>query len=357
MANTHAPTPKGSGVPSADVLEPINGEAAGKHLLSMRQLTSSDVADYMREAYAAEALRDSERRGIPLLQHAVMKAVMRQPSTRTGGSCTTAMQKLGGSADLISGMSGSSEAKGESITDSWVAFATQADILGIRTAEDEGPKIAALAIAKAVSDGGLPRLVPVINLGDGKNEHPTQALGDLFTIHKRFKTLDGLNLVMVGDQERYRAFHSLLIGAVTMGMHVVAVESVAAPVPRRLVDEAGGNLEVTRDLDGAMAEADVLYVGRNPDEYEGDDPVEKQRGAQLAEDFREWSVDYERIQKMRPDSIVMHPRPRRNELNPDIDSDPRAADVGQMFNMIPMRMAIIARHLGASIAHAVAKAD
>jgi aspartate carbamoyltransferase catalytic subunit len=323
----------------------------------MRQLRPDDVVDYMTEAYAAEALRDSSRRGIPLLRHAVMKAVMRQPSTRTGGSCTTAMQKLGGSADLISGMSGSSEAKGESITDSWVAFATQADILGIRTAEDEGPKIAALAIAKAVSDGGLPRPVPVINLGDGKNEHPTQALGDLFTIHKRFKALDGLNLVIVGDHERYRAFHSLLLGAVTMGMHVVAVESVAAPVSQRLVDEAGSSLEITRDLDEAMAQAHVLYVGRNPDEYDGDDPVEKNRGAQLAEDFRGWAVDFERIQKMRPDSIVMHPRPRRNELNPNIDSDPRAADVGQMFNMIPMRMAIIARHLGASIAKAAAEAN
>ena len=69
------------------------------------------------------------------------------------------------------------------------------------------------------------------------------------------------------------------------------------------------------------------------------------RAEQLARDYASWIVDYDRIQQMAPDSIVLHPRPRRDELDPSVDSDPRMKDVEQMANMIPMRMAIIARHL------------
>ena len=332
------------------VTQPIAGDAAGKNLLSMHQLTADDIATYLDEAYAAErAIHDPEQRGLALLPRAVMKAIMRQPSTRTGGSCTSAMRKLGGSAELISGMSSSSEAKGESLADSWVAFATQADILGIRTAENGGPAFAAYVIAKAAEYGQLGRVVPVINLGDGHNEHPTQALGDVFTVHKKFGRFDGLIVTVVGDQERYRAHHSLMIGAATLGMHVVAVESPAARVPRELVAFLGPRLTRTSDLDGAMRDTDVLYLGRNPDEYTGEDPAEIVRAEQLARDYASWIVDYERIQQMSPDAIVLHPRPRRDELHPSVDSDPRMKDVEQMANMIPMRMAIIARHLGASI--------
>ncbi len=332
------------------VMQPIAGDAAGKNLLSMRQVSADDLHTYLEEAYAAEkVIQDPARRGLNLLPRAVMKAIMRQPSTRTGGSCTSAMRKLGGSAELISGMSGSSEAKGESLADSWVAFATQADILGIRTAENGGPAFAAHVIAQAVEYGQLSQVVPVINLGDGHNEHPTQALGDMFTIHKKFGRFEGLVAAVVGDHERYRAHHSFMIAAATLGMDLVAVESPAAPVPPELVELLGSRLTRTQDLDGAMRDADVLYLGRNPDEYTGEDPAEIVRAEQLARDYTTWVVDYERIQQMSPDSIVMHPRPRRDELDPSVDCDPRMKDVEQMANMIPMRMAIIAQHLGESI--------
>ncbi len=331
--------------------KPIEGDAYGKNLLSMHQLSDNDIYDYIKEAKAAEmALRDPLRRGVRLLPHFVLKAVMRQPSTRTGGSMTTAMEKLGGSAQLISGMGSSSEAKGESLADSWAAFATQADILGIRTAEDEGPTYAAQAVAIAAERGDLFNFVPVINLGDGRNEHPTQALGDMFTIYKKFGSFEGLTATVVGDQERYRAHHSFMIGAAALGMSILAVESKVAPVPTALVEKLGDSLTRTDDLDGAMRAADVLYLGRNPDEYAGDDSRETIRSKQLAQDYTSWIVDYDRLQQMSPNSIVLHPRPRRDELHPSVDIDPRMKDVEQMANMIPMRMAIIARHLGKSIA-------
>lgn len=341
-----------------DVLQPIAGDAAGKNLLSMTQLSAKDIGDYIDEAYAAEALvHDPARRGANLLPQAVLKVIMRQPSTRTSGSMATAMAKLGGSAEVISGMSSSSEAKGETLPDSWIAFATQADILGIRTAEDGGPMLAAKTISKAVSDGKLWQNVPVINLGDGCNEHPTQALFDLFTIHKKFGKFKGLTIALVGDHERYRPHHSLMLGAAQLGMNIVAVESPVAKTPKELVKALGDKFSRTSDLDAAMQTADVLYMGRNPDEYSGDDKNEKTRAEQLAASYTNWIVDYERLQQMKPDAMVMHPRPRRNELHPSIDADPRAYDVIQMANAIPMRMAIIARHLGVSISNKPKQSD
>jgi aspartate carbamoyltransferase catalytic subunit len=284
-----------------------------------------------------------------LLSFAHMDVIMRQPSTRTGGSMTAAMTKLGGTAELISGMASSSEAKGESRADSDLALATQSDILAIRTADNFGPVFAAQAIEQARRAGKFPHVVPVINLGDGKIEHPTQALGDLYVMQKHLGDLDGRTIAIVGDHERYRAHHSLLIGAVAVGMNVVAVESAAAPVPQGLVAFAGNKLQRTADLDGAMRAADVLYMGRNPDEYEGKDQAEIERSAVMKQAFERWVVDDERLQQMHPRAVLLHPRPRRNELDTSVDADPRAKDVEQMKVMIPMRMAIIAQHMGASI--------
>ncbi len=339
-------------IPRVD--EPIAGDASGKNLLSMHQLTESDIWDYIEEARAADVLiEDPSRGGIDLLRFKVLKAVMRQPSTRTAGSMTSAMWMLGGGADLISGMASSSEAKGESIADSWVAFATQAHIIGTRTEDKGGPALAAESIALAHKTGHLSRSVPIINLGDGKNEHPTQALGDLFTIQKALpdRGFDELTLAIVGDHERYRAHHSLIIGAAAVGMNVITVESEAAPVPEELVKLLGTKkLTRTGDLDAAMRQADVLYMGRSPDEYTGkEDPREIARSEQLTEAYGHWKVDLDRLQKMRPDGIVLHPRPRQKELDSSVDADPRLKDIKQMENMIPMRMAIIARHMGKSI--------
>jgi aspartate carbamoyltransferase catalytic subunit len=338
----------------SSVIQPIEGVPAGKNFLYMEQLNPDDIAKYISEAYEAQAIiEDPSRGGINLLPYLVLKAIMRQPSTRTGGSMTTAMKKLGGSAELISGMGSSSEEKGETVPDSWVAFAAQADIIGVRTKEDYGPAVAARAIDQAYRDGKLVRRTLVFNLGDGKRQHPTQAMGDLFTIHRRFKELEGLKIAIVGDHERYRAHHSLMIGAAAVGMEIIAVESKVAPVPESIIETVGPRLIARQyNLDTAMAEADVLYMGRNPDEYDGDDDKEKARSRQLAADFEAWHVNHARLQRMKSEAIVLHPRPRRDELSPDVDCDPRMADIEQMSNMIPMRMAIIALHAGKSIIEA-----
>lgn len=342
---------QGERIEMPEVAQPIDGDPTGKNLLSMLQFGPDDIYMYIDEARAAaEIINDRRRRGVLVLPFTHMDVVMRQNSTRTGGSMVAAMEKLGGSSALFSGMATSSEAKGESRSDSELALATQSDIVAMRTAEGYGPVFAAQAIAKSRQAGKMSRAVPVINLGDGKIEHPTQALGDLSIMQKYRGDLDGQTLAVVGDHERYRAHHSLILGAATVGMNVIAVETPGAPVPQSIVDIVGSRLQRTTDLDAAMREADVLYMGRNPDEYTADDDAsELARSAELKAAFEGWVVDRERLQQMHKDAILLHPRPRRNELHPSVDTDPRAKDVEQMELMVAMRMAILARHMGASI--------
>jgi aspartate carbamoyltransferase catalytic subunit len=353
----------------SSVMEPIEGNPEGKHLLSMRQLDAEDIRDYISEAKGAEAIiRNPRKRGINLLSFVVLSTVMRQPSTRTAGTMSTAMKKIGGNAQIINDMASLSESKGETLPDSWVALATHSDIIGTRTKEEFGPALAAQSINQAREYGKMPYFVPVINLGDGTNEHVTQGLGDMFTIDKHFdnqygnfqlKDYEDLTAVVVGDHERYRAHHSFMLGAVALGMKVVAVESSAGPVPDELAETLGDNLtRVTADkLDEVLFDANVLYMGRKPDEYDGDKKEEIARSKQLDIDYDNWKMDYLRLQLMKPfpESIGMHPRPRNSELHPSVDKDPRMMDVPQMAAMVPMRMAIIARHMGVSILEKVSR--
>jgi aspartate carbamoyltransferase catalytic subunit len=329
--------------------QPMNADPTGKDFLSMHQLDKGDINYYMREAEAAEDLVQT-RHTQYMLPGVELRVVMRQPSTRTAGTMMTAIHKLGGAGVPVGGMEASAEAKGESLADSWLAFATQSDVIATRTAETHGPAYAAHVISQAVGMGQLKQPVPVINLGDETNEHPTQTIGDLFTIYKKFETLDRLTLAVVGDQERYRAHHSLLIAAAALGMSVLVVESPAAPLPEEYVDLLGDRLlHRTDDLDEVLSEADVLYMGRNPDEYDGDDEQERFRSEQLAKAFGSWILDFDRLQQMPEDSIAMHPRPRNDELHPSVDVDHRMKDVQQMANMVPARMAIIANQFGRSL--------
>lgn len=349
-----------------EVIIPVEGNPAGKDLLSMYQLTRTDIFNYLQEAGAADLLLEAEN-GVDLLPRTVLKAVMRQPSTRTGGSMTTAMAKLGGFGELISGMSSSAEAKGESLEDSWVAFATQADIIGARTKEDEGPQIAVRAIDTVVERGQLRRKVPVINLGNGKDEHPSQAIGDLYTIARRFgiHTLDGfegMNIVLVGDLAWYRAHHSLMIGAVTLGANVQTVEIDVAPTPGHILEYAtkrGVDISHTDDIDEVIDQADVVYMGRKPSAKEFSDtevaPEEDERTRLLLAAYEKWMLTPERVSRMKAEAAGMHPRPRGVEIPVDVDADPRMADVEQMDRMIAARMGIIASHMGKSILEAVRK--
>src|SRR5882757_1869576 len=132
------------------VIEKVAGDPVGKHLLTMRQLDEADILAYLEEARALETIfNDPKRGGADLLRFMGVKILMRQPSTRTGGSFMRAAQKVGGHGELISDFSKTSEAKGESASDGYEAYATQADLIVIRDKENGGSEQAALAIDRA----------------------------------------------------------------------------------------------------------------------------------------------------------------------------------------------------------------
>jgi aspartate carbamoyltransferase catalytic subunit len=161
--------------------------------------------------------------------------------------------------------------------------------------------------------------------------------------------LEGKTLAVVGDHERYRAHHGLMWGALLLKMNVIAVESEVAPVPQELIDALGSLLTRTLDLDEALRAADILAMGRNPNEYTGDDEAELMRSRWLADSYRYWRINRDRLQQMSPHSIAMHPRPINDEFHPDVEGDPRMWDVEQMAVMSPARMAILASSVGVSI--------
>jgi aspartate carbamoyltransferase catalytic subunit len=126
-------------------------------------------------------------------------------------------------------------------------------------------------------------------------------------------------------------------------------------MPDYLVDYLGPQLSRTYDLDEAIREADVLSLCRNPDEFTGDDPWEQLRSRWLNDSYVKWLVDNKRLQQMKREGIVLHPRPinLNRELTRDVEYDPRMKDVDQMDVVVSGRLAVIARHMGSSIVEAV----
>jgi aspartate carbamoyltransferase catalytic subunit len=336
-----------------DAMEPIDGQPKGKHFLSVKQLSADDIRNYISESHAAKEiiLRDPPDDHIGMLPGVRLLALMRQESTRTGGSNTFGIEKLGGYGELISGMIASSEAKGEILPESWVAIAAQTNILATRTKEQYGPAFAAWVIDKTVAQGRLPRRIPTVNAGDGENEHPTQFIGDIFTLDEVWEgEFEGRVGLVAGAHDRYRAFHSFMLGGAKLGMKFIAIETPAATIPEDMVEELGDSLLLrTEDMDEVIGYADAIYMGRKPDEYNGDKPEEILRSRELDNFYTKIALTYERLKRKKTGAVAMHPRPRGSEVHTSVDRDASMIDVQQMYNLTPARMAVIAGTMGKSI--------
>lgn len=239
-----------------------------------------------------------------------------EPSTRTSTSFHAAMIKLGGNVIPINDVNYSSVSKGENLEDTIRTMGSYADVIVLRH-----PEVGAVSRAATVSR------VPIINGGDGVGEHPTQALLDLYTIQKTFDRVDGLTVTLMGDLKHGRTVHSLvkLLRLYDVKVNFVSPEELA--MPSEYVQPGD---RVTTNLDDVIAETDVLYVTR----------VQRERmpAGSSVEAYRLMADD---MAKAKEKMIVMHPFPRVDELDPAIDSDPRAAYFKQMRNGLWVRMAII----------------
>ena len=251
-----------------------------------------------------------------------------EPSTRTRLSFEAAMLELGGTVLSVPGASLSSASKGESIADTAKVVSSYANIIAMRTPK-EGAALVASQNAK----------IPVINAGDGGHFHPTQTLADLLTIYREKGRIDNLTVGFCGDLKYGRTVHTL-IGALSRYNNVKIV--LISPKELKLPDYVKTNVldkykmpyEEIDDLTKAISKLDILYMTRVQQErFDSVEEYERLKNCYI--------LDVEKMNLAKPDSCVLHPLPRVNEISVKIDNDKRACYFKQVENGKYMRMALI----------------
>ncbi|MBI5139546.1 aspartate carbamoyltransferase [Candidatus Nomurabacteria bacterium] len=271
-----------------------------------------------------------------VLKDKIVACIFFEPSTRTRLSFEVAALKLG--AKVISAenaMENTSTYKGETIEDTIKILCSYADIVVIRHPEkgilDKGAKVATK---------------PLINAGDGANQHPTQGFLDLYTIKKEHRRLSNLNIGFGGDLLNSRPLRSLLpLLSFYKGNKFYFISPKELELPRDFVEELKKNnisFEELRSLEEALPNLDVLYMTR----------VQKERFLTVAEYEKVkdlFILRKEHLKDMRRDAIIMHPLPKINEIEKEVDEDPRAAYFRQAENGLYVRMALLAYVLGIEV--------
>ena len=267
-----------------------------------------------------------------ILEGKIAATLFFEPSTRTRLSFETAVNRLGGKVIGFSDAATSSSTKGESLKDTIKMVSNYADIIIMRHYLE-----GAARYASEVTD------VPIVNAGDGANQHPSQTLLDLYSIRKTQGRLDHLNIVMLGDLKYGRTVHSLLMALKFFQptFWFVSPESLQMPLQYKVFCEQNGiEYHETTVLDEQVINlADILYVTR----------VQKERFLDM--------VQYERVKNCyilhnsmldhsRPNLKILHPLPRVNEISQDVDANPKAYYFQQAQNGLYVREAIISSVLG-----------
>ena len=266
-----------------------------------------------------------------LLKGKVVACLFFEPSTRTRLSFETAINRLGGRVVGFSDSSTSSATKGETLKDTIKMVSNYADLIVMRH-----PLEGAARYASEQSS------VPIINAGDGANQHPSQTLLDLYSIQKTQGRLNDLNIFMVGDLKYGRTVHSLLMAM----MHFNPVFNLISPDELKMPTEykmmlynSGIPYHEHQEITDAINEADILYMTR----------VQKERFSDPIEYEKVKNVHILRnsmLERSKPNLRVLHPLPRVNEIDVDVDENPKAYYFEQAKNGMYTRMAIIASILG-----------
>ena len=310
-----------------------------QHLLTVDSLSRESVDHLLRVAARMEPIAN-RRQVTRVLEGAVLGNLFFEASTRTRVSFNAAFCRLGGSVCDTTGFTFSSMAKGESLYDTSRVMSGYCDAIVMRH-PDQG----------SVAEFAAATHVPVINGGDGPGEHPSQALLDLYTIDKEFqrlgKSLEGAHILLTGDLKYGRTVHSLIkLLSLYAPLRFTLVSPPGLEMPTALIDlvtSRGHQIEQRESLSSNFADLDVVYTTRIQKERFTDEMNESFQG--LSHDFM---VNREFLdQRCSQSTIVMHPLPRdsrpgANDLNVDLNGDPRLAIFRQTDNGIPMRMAIFA---------------
>ncbi|WAT00259.1 aspartate carbamoyltransferase [Rouxiella chamberiensis] len=303
-----------------------------KHIISINDLSREALEQVLDTAASLKANPQPE-----LLKHKVIASCFFEASTRTRLSFETAIHRLG--AQVVGFADGSNTSlgkKGETLADTISVIGTYVDAIVMRH-----PQEGAARLATEFSGG-----IPILNAGDGANQHPTQTLLDLFTIRETQGRLDNIKIAMVGDLKYGRTVHSLAQALAKFNgnrFYFIAPDALAMPeYILNLLEEKGIEYSLHESIDEVVPELDILYMTRvqkerlDPSEYANVKAQFILRAADLAE--------------ARPNLKVLHPLPRIDEITTDVDSTPYAWYFQQAGNGIYARQALLALVLNADTA-------
>ncbi len=292
-------------------------------LLTIESLTRQDIEEMIGLAGGFREVLDRDVPKVPTLVGKTVSLLFYEVSTRTRLSFERAAKAL--SADTLTfAPGGSSVAKGESLKDTALTLqAMGPDLMVVRHKATGAPW-------RVAEWTGL----PVVNAGDGAHQHPTQALLDVFTLHRRLGALDGLRAAIVGDIRHSRVARSTSQALVTLGAEVTLV------APRTLlpVDLTEWDVATADGIDEVLGEVDVIYLLRIQQERGGGDVFPS-----IAEYVGRFGLTRDRAEQLSADALVMHPGPmnRGVEIDPAVADGPRSLVTDQVTNGIALRMAVL----------------
>ncbi len=297
-----------------------------KSLVSINDFTREEHIRILELAGAFEK-RPKQR----ILEDYVVATLFFEPSTRTRLSFESAATRLGARVIGFTDSSSSSVTKGETLRDTILTVSNYCDIIVMRHPKEGSARFAS-EVAK----------VPVINAGDGANQHPTQTLLDLYSIRKTQGSLDNLNVAFVGDLKYGRTVHSLVQALCNYNttFHLVSPLELKLPSAVKMsIKERNLDYTQSTDLNEVIEKVDILYMTR----------IQKERFSD--------PLDYEKVKNAyvlrnsmldnaKPNLKILHPLPRVNEITTDVDDNPKAYYFTQALNGVFVRQALLASILG-----------
>ncbi|MFH0841805.1 MAG: aspartate carbamoyltransferase [Bacteroidota bacterium] len=266
-----------------------------------------------------------------LLEGKVIATLFFEPSTRTRLSFESAINRLGGKIVGFSDSSSSSVTKGETLHDTIKMVSSYSDLIVMRHPVEGSARFASEVAS-----------VPVINAGDGANQHPTQTMLDLYSIRKTQGTLNSLNIFMVGDLKYGRTVHSLMMAMSNWNatFNFISPEELKMPDEYKLyLDNMGLKYYEHMDFSDIISKADIIYMTRVQKERFSD-PIEYEKVKNV------YVLRNEMLKKTKPNMRILHPLPRVNEIHTDVDANPKAYYFNQAQNGVYTRQAILCTLLG-----------
>ncbi|MBC8313524.1 MAG: aspartate carbamoyltransferase [Candidatus Cloacimonetes bacterium] len=297
-----------------------------KNLISMRDLTKKDILQFLE---LAEKIEKSKIK--PNLSKKLAALIFYEPSTRTQFSFATAMKKLGGQTITMRGTQSTSVQKGETFADTLKTISMYADLIIMRSAIEGSAHYASEVVD-----------IPVINAGDGANQHPTQALLDLYSMKKTQGTLENLTIGIVGDLKFGRTVHSLVQAMSDFKPKFYFISPSFLKMPEYINEdlrEKNVFFQELKDAEEKIQEMDLMYVTRIQKERFADpEDYEKVKGSYIIESAM--------LKGVKKKFKILHPLPRAGEISTDVDKTKYAYYFQQAKNGIYVRQAIIATLLG-----------